>query len=303
MTTFVGIQKAILSRALTIQPTAGETPTENRRAAISTAGHPGVSPADPRAAPTDPIPRAGTPTSPRSTQPLPIPPRTSGGTTPWSAPLASLDSDSLRPVPRFRARGKQPLAPLPSPSPLAPLEERPIAPLGWSDGLIERNDVLQMPLEVQGQVHPSANVKLSEEKPKRQKVFPCSVRFQSILEKVYSFQHLTERLLEAQGGLEAIRGEGRALFDRFQAHERSLVSDLVDLFLSYTGTTPIPPDAWLGGSRWQAMQTLRMKRALRDGPDTPNWVDERAVEALARPCSASPRARLEDQESNAVSKT
>ena len=61
----------------------------------------------------------------------------------------------------------------------------------------------------------------------------CSVRFQSVLEKDYSFQHLTERLLEAEGGLEAIRGEGRALFDQFQAHERYLVADLVDLFLSH----------------------------------------------------------------------
>ena len=83
------------------------------------------------------------------------------------------------------------------------------------------------------QTHPDENVKLSERFLPRHPKLLCSVRFQSVLEKDYSFQHLTERLLEAEGSLEAIRGEGRALFDQFQAHERYLVADLVDLFLSH----------------------------------------------------------------------
>ena len=177
--------------------------------------------------------------------------------------------------------GKQPLSPAPSIAPLslAPLEERshePVVALSLVDSaalssldcLIEKNSVLQISLEVQGQAHLGEFCKISEDTTVFHEEFLCRYEFQSVLEKVYSFQHLMERLWEAEGGLEAIRGEGRALFDRFQAHERSLVADLVDLFLSYTGTTPISPDAWLGGSRWQVMQTLRMKRALRDGPDT-----------------------------------
>ena len=124
-------------------------------------------------------------------------------------------------------------------SPLS-VEERiqePIATASASisslDGLCGENSVLKGALEVQVQTHPDEKVKFSEKFLPRHPKLLCSVRFQSVLEKDYSFQHLTERLLEAEGSLEAIRGEGRALFDQFQAHERYLVVDLVDLFLSH----------------------------------------------------------------------
>ena len=100
--------------------------------------------------------------------------------------------------------------------------------------------------------------------------------------------------------MEAIRGEGRALFDQFQAHERSLVADVVDCVpllhrhhsprtRCMAGREPVASDA---------NAVHEASAARRAG--YPNWVDERVVEELALPCSASPRVRREDQESNAV---
>ena len=124
------------------------------------------------------------------------------------------------------------------------IEERPVPPIepvsfvdsasiDPSDGLCGDNSVLEGALGVQVEALPTENVKFSERFLPRDAKLLCSVRFQAVLEKIYSFQHLTERLLEAEGGLEAMRGEGRALFDQFQAHERYMVADLVDLFLSH----------------------------------------------------------------------
>ena len=147
-----------------------------------------------------------------------------------TSPFVSL---SLAPI------EEQPSPPIEPASPLS-VEERiqePIATASASisslDGLCGENSVLEGALEVQVKTHPDEKVKFSERFLPRHPKLLCSVRFQSVLEKDYSFQHLTERLLEAEGSLEAIRGEGRALFDQFQAHERYLVADLVDLFLSH----------------------------------------------------------------------
>ena len=134
---------------------------------------------------------------------------------------------------------EQPRPPIEPASPLS-VEERvqeafatASAPISSLDGLCVDNSVLKGALEVQVKTHPDEKVKFSSGfLPRHQKLLG-SVRFQSVLEKDYSFQHLTERLLEAEGSLEAMRGEGRALFEQFQAHERYLVADLVDLFLSH----------------------------------------------------------------------
>ena len=75
-------------------------------------------------------------------------------------------------------------------------------------------------------MYPAPFVKNRNEKEHAPEIFPCSSAYRSQLEKEYTFQHLTERLLEAEGSLEAIRAEGRALFDRFKEHDRYLEADL-----------------------------------------------------------------------------
>ena len=143
-----------------------------------------------------------------------------------------------------------------------------------------KNGVLEKRVGVQEHIHPAPFVKNLEEKQHPPEIFLCSSAYRAQLEKEYAFQHLTERLLEAEGGMEAIKAEGKALFDRFKEHDRYLEADLVDVFFPHiqhphramcmAGRGPVASDA---NADHAASATRRA--------DTPSWVDGMAVEELA----------------------
>ena len=114
--------------------------------------------------------------------------------------------------------------------PLSGLSESASVPM---DGIGEENGVLEKASGVQAHTHPAHLVKNLEEKCSSAEFGLCRNEYRAQLEKEYAFQHLTERLLEAEGGYEAIRAEGKALFERFKDHDRYLEADLVEWFLSH----------------------------------------------------------------------
>ena len=243
-TTTVGIPRAIISRAAIIQP----------RPTLSKAGHKGVSPApekvtvkplivSERGGTVSPHPQTdssmptipllpsseGEPVQPLSVQPPPPPAPVSPEPVGETSPVQSFSFDDPAPAQPVSSAGSgersnQDLD-----------ETRLLAGLSLSDsldGLEGENAVSKVLLGDQGYAHPAVFVNNSDKKSNSTEIFHTRSDLRVQLAKEYTFQHLIERLLEAEGGVEAFRKEGKALFDRFKEHDRYLEADLVEWFLS-----------------------------------------------------------------------
>ena len=157
--------------------------------------------------------------------------------------------------------------PEPAPS-LAPIED--ITSFESLHCLCGKNSVLYSPDGDQGHADPAPIVNNSEDKTTSPEFFLCRNEYRAQLEKEYAFRHLTERLLEAERGYEAIREEERALSG----------ADLVDVFFPHIQHPHRAMCTAGRGAVASDANAIHAASATRRA-DTPSWVDGMAVEELA----------------------